>query len=294
MGYSFIREGDRNLFLNLGEGDSEIKLAMPMSEDRSVLRGSLLPGLIDIAQYNHNRKLDNLALFEIGNVFHASEEKLSKQPNEMSVLAVLLTGDRSIKGWNNAVEKVDFFDLKGVLESVFEYLGLADLVTYEADAPKGLHPGRSASVFLNVPEGKLRIGIMGQLHPVLQSDKELNDTFVAEIKLEKVYRYAGNTVVYRDLPRFPASERDIAVVVDAAVEAGALITSIKETAGELLESVQVFDVFTGSKLGEGKKSIALSVVYRHMERTLTDEEITAAHDKVVETLEQTFAAELRK
>ncbi|MOA05837.1 Phenylalanine--tRNA ligase beta subunit [compost metagenome] len=82
--------------------------------------------------------------------------------------------------------------------------------------------------------------------------------------------------------------------MDAAVEAGALITSIKETAGELLESVQVFDVFTGSKLGEGKKSIALSLVYRHMERTLTDEEITAAHDKVVETLEQTFAAELRK
>ncbi|MNO65721.1 Phenylalanine--tRNA ligase beta subunit [compost metagenome] len=294
MGYSFIREGDRNLFLNLGEGEREIKLAMPMSEERGVLRGSLLPGLIDIEQYNRNRKLDHLALFEIGNVFHASEEKLTKQPSEMSVLAVLLTGDRSVKGWNNTTEKVDFFDLKGVLESVFEYLGLTDLITYEADAPKGLHPGRSASVFLNGPEGKLRIGIMGQLHPVLQSEKELNDTFVAEIKLEELYRYAGNTVVYRDLPRFPASERDIAVVVDAAVEAGALITSIKETAGELLESVQVFDVFTGSKLGEGKKSIALSLVYRHMDRTLTDEEITAVHDKVVATLEQTFAAELRK
>ncbi|MBA9085007.1 phenylalanyl-tRNA synthetase beta chain [Fontibacillus solani] len=294
MGYSFVREGDRNLFLNLSEGECEIKLAMPMSEERSVLRGSLLPGLIDATQYNRNRKLDDLALFEIGNVFHAKEEKLSKQPSEMPVLAVLLTGDRSVKGWNTVAEKVDFFDLKGVLESVFEYLGLNDLVTYEADEPKGLHPGRSASIFLNVPEGKRRIGIMGQLHPVLQSEKDLNDTFLAEIKLEPVSRYAGNTVVYRDLPRFPASERDIAVVVDTAVEAGSLITSIKETAGEILESVGVFDVFTGSRLGEGKKSIALSLVYRHMDRTLTDEEITAVHDKVVATLEQTFAAELRK
>ncbi|MNO27177.1 Phenylalanine--tRNA ligase beta subunit [compost metagenome] len=294
MGYSFIREGDRHLFTNLSEGEFEIKLAMPMSEERSVLRGSLLPGLMDMTQYNRNRKLDNLALFEIGNVFHTSEEALTRQPKEMPVLAVLLTGERSVKGWNSTPEKVDFFDLKGVLESVFKYLGLSQLVTYEADEPKGLHPGRSASVYLNVPDGKLRIGFLGQLHPVLQSEKDLDDTFVAELKLEPVYRYAGNTVVYRDLPRFPAMQRDIAVVVDSAIEAGALLASIRETAGELLESVEVFDVFTGSKLGEGKKSVALSLVYRHKERTLTEEEISAVHEQVVSTLEQTFAAELRK
>lgn len=294
MGYSFIREGDRSLFSSLEDGEHEIKLAMPMSEDRSVLRGSLLPGLIDMTQYNRNRKLDNLALFEIGNVFHSSEELLKKQPDELSVLAVLLTGDRNVKGWNSTPEKVDFFDLKGVLESIFEYLGLSKLVSYEADEPKGFHPGRSASVYLNVAEGKLRIGHFGQLHPVLQSEKELADTFVAEMKLEPVFHYAGNTVAYRDLPRFPAMQRDIAVVLDHAVEAAAMIASIKQTAGELLESVEVFDVFTGSKLGEGKKSVALSLVYRHKERTLTEEEITAVHETVVAALEQTFAAELRK
>ncbi|MEF2966928.1 phenylalanine--tRNA ligase subunit beta [Paenibacillus sp. M1] len=294
MGYSFIREGAAGRFPVLGEGGHEVKLAMPMSEDRSVLRGSLLPGLLDMAQYNRNRKHEDLALFEIGTVFQGVEENLSKQPRELSALGLLLAGSREAKRWNAPAEKVDFFDLKGALESVFEYLGVSDLISYAADAPQGLHPGRSASIYLNVPEGKLRLGTLGQLHLELQREMELDDTYIAELLLEPLYRHAGETVVYRDLPRFPAMQRDIAVVVDRNVEAASLIASIRQTAGELLESVEVFDVFTGSKLGEDKKSVALSLVYRHKERTLTDEEVTEVHESVIAALEQTFAAELRK
>lgn len=294
MGYSFIREGASAKFPQLAEGDREIRLAMPMSEDRSVLRGSLLPGMIDIAVYNRNRKQDNLALFEIGSIFRTNEEKLTKQPNELPVLSLLLTGDRAEKRWNAPAEKVDFFDLKGALESLFEYLGVADKMTYEADGPQGFHPGRSASIFLNGTVGKERIGTLGQLHPELQRELDLDDTYVAELLLEPLYRNAGEAYVYQELPRYPAMQRDIAVVVNSDVEAGALIDVIREKAGELLESVEVFDVFTGAKLGEGKKSVALSLVYRHMERTLTDEEVAAVHDQVVEGLSQTFAAELRK
>ncbi|WP_339301826.1 phenylalanine--tRNA ligase subunit beta [Paenibacillus sp. FSL K6-2441] len=294
MGYSFIREGASAKFPQLGEGDREIRLAMPMSEDRSVLRGSLLPGMIDIAVYNRNRKQDNLALFEIGSVFRTKEEKLTKQPSELPVLSLLLAGERAEKRWNAPAEKVDFFDLKGALESLFEYLGVAERMTYEADGPQGFHPGRSASIFLNGTSGKERIGTLGQLHPELQRELDLDDTYVAELLLEPLYRYAGEAYVYQELPRYPAMQRDIAVVVNSDVEAGALIGVIREKAGELLESVEVFDVFTGAKLGEGKKSVALSLVYRHMERTLTDEEVAAVHDRVVEGLSQTFAAELRK
>lgn len=294
MGYSFIREGAGRVFPLLGKDGHEVKLAMPMSEDRSVLRSSLLPGLLDIAAYNRNRKEENVALFEIGSVFQSDEEVLTKQPHELPVLGLLLTGDRGEKRWNVPAEKVDFFDLKGVVESVFDYLGLGDMVTYEANKPQGFHPGRSASIYLNTSEGKQWIGSLGQIHPELQREKDLNDTYVAELMLAPVYQHAGERFAYRDLPRFPAMERDIAVVIDSNIEAEALMSKIKQQAGELLESVKVFDVFTGSKLGEGKKSVALSLVYRHKERTLTDEEISAVHEEVVSALEQTFAAELRK
>lgn len=294
MGYSFIHEGYGPKFPKLGAEGREVKLAMPMSEDRSVLRMSLIPGLIHIAAYNRNRKQDNLALFEMGSVFQTDEEKLTKQPREIPVLGLLLAGDREEKRWNASSEQVDFFDLKGALESVFGYLGISELISYEADAPLGFHPGRSASLYLNTPSGKQWLGSLGQLHPELQREHDLDDTYVAELLLEPVYQYAGDTAVYRELPRFPSMQRDIAVVVDADVEAGALLAAIRNTAGDLLEELGVFDVYTGSKLGENKKSVALSLVYRHKERTLTDEEITSVHEQVVSMLEQTFAAELRK
>lgn len=294
LGYSFIREGISPKFPLFSEGNREIKLAMPMSEDRGILRSSLLPGMIDIAVYNRNRKLDNIALFEIGNVFESDEAVLTKQPREVPALGMLLTGERQEKRWNAPAEKVDFFDIKGAMESLFEYIGLNERINYVADQPKGFHPGRSASIYLTVPEGNLWIGSVGQLHPELQHEMDLDDTYVAELLLNPIYEYAGDVVVYRELPRFPAMQRDIAVVVDAEVEAGAMIASIRQTAGELLEHVQVFDIFTGSKLGEGKKSVALSLVYRHKERTLTDDEVTTVHEQVVAQLAETFAAELRK
>lgn len=295
LGYSFIREGAASAFPALGKGRGEARLAMPMSEDRSVLRGSLLPGLIDIAHYNRNRKQNDLAVFEIGTVFHTLDEKLAEKPHELAVLGLLLAGNRGLKAWNTSVEKVDFFDLKGALESVFASLGLEGRIRYVADSPQGFHPGRSASLYLlTAGQEEAHIGTLGQLHPELQREMDLEDTYVAELLLAPLFDHAGEVISYRDLPRFPAMQRDIAVVVDQAVEAGSLLELIKQTAGQYLEHVEVFDVFTGEKLGEGKKSVALSLLYRDKERTLTDEEVAKAHEIVIQALEQTFAAELRK
>lgn len=295
LGYSFIHPQQAEVFTSLSEGGKAVKLAMPMSEDRSVLRTSLLPQLLDIAVYNHNRKQPDLALFEIGNLFHTQEETLTKQPQERPVLGLLLSGRKGSKQWNVQPAKVDFFDLKGALETVLDYLGIrADDIAYEANGPAGFHPGRSASVYVGQGENKHLLGVLGQIHPKTQQELDLEDTYAAEILLEPLYDLTNARVAYRDLPRFPGMERDLAIVVNEEVEAGSLIQVIRENAGELLQQIQVFDVFTGSKLGEGKKSVAISLTYRHQERTLTDEEVAGVTEKAVAALQQTFGAELRK
>ncbi|OKQ00188.1 phenylalanine--tRNA ligase subunit beta [Paenibacillus sp. P46E] len=294
MGYSFIQPEQSKLFPALAEGKLSVKLAMPMSEERSVLRTSLIPQLLEIARYNTNRRQSDLALFEIGNVFFTDEEQLTRQPRELPVLGLLLSGSRASKQWNVAVQPVDFFDLKGALETVLNHFGLADSVVYEGDAPEDYHPGRSASIYLQGTEGRVKLGTLGQLHPELQRGLDLEDTYVAELLLEPLYSNARTNIQYTELQRFPGMERDIAVVVDSAVPAGHLLASIRENGGTLLQNVQVFDVYTGGKMESGKKSVAISLLYRHTDHTLTDEEVVEVHDRVVSALQQTFGAELRK
>ncbi len=292
--YSLTHPARTRLFRTLAEDAKPIRLAMPMSEDRSVLRTSLLPNLLEVAAYNRNRRTENLALFEIGSVFLTDEETLTRLPQEKHRLAGLLTGSRIAAQWNVKAEAVDFYDAKGVLEAVFELLGIADRIAYQAQPIDQLHPGRTAAVLLDTERGWESIGYVGQLHPSLQQREDLSDTFVFEIELAPLYEHADFAIVQKPLPRYPAIERDIAVVVDSGVEAAKLTSEITAAAGELLESVRVFDVFTGEKLGKDKKSVAIALVYRHAERTLTDEEVTERHNAVVERLSQTFGAELRK
>ncbi|AIQ51657.1 phenylalanine--tRNA ligase subunit beta [Paenibacillus sp. FSL R7-0331] len=294
MGYSFIQPEQSKLFPAFSGGEKAVKLAMPMSEERSVLRTSLLPQLLDIALYNTNRRQSDLALFEIGNVFFTDEEQLTRQPRELPVLGLLLSGTRTAKQWNLAAEPVDFFDLKGALESVFAYLGLTGRIVYEGNAPQDYHPGRSASIYLLEGEQRTLVGTAGQLHPELQLKLDLEDTYVAELLLQPLYNNARTHLQYSELQRFPGMERDIAVVVDDTVPAGHLLGVIRDNGGTLLQNVQVFDVYTGGKMESGKKSVAISLLYRHTEHTLTDEEVTEVHDKVVSALQQTFGAELRK
>ncbi|MNN69818.1 Phenylalanine--tRNA ligase beta subunit [compost metagenome] len=135
---------------------------------------------------------------------------------------------------------------------------------------------------------------MGQLHPALAKEWDLDDTYIAELELDTISQYADFTVVYSPIPRYPSVARDVAVVVNRSVTAGELLTRIREIGWELLESVQVFDLFTGERLGLDKKSIALSMVFRHAERTLTEEEIAAVYTAVLSGLEAGFGAELRK
>ncbi|MEB3101087.1 phenylalanine--tRNA ligase subunit beta [Ferviditalea candida] len=276
-----------------GANAKPVALSMPMSEDRSVLRTSLVPQLLDAAAYNRNRNAENTAIFEIGSIFITDEARLTKLPQEKMLLAILWTGARRPAHWSGVSEKADFYDVKGIIEKITGALGIAG-VKYAAAKPKGLHPGRTAEIRVGQPEGDILIGLIGQVHPELQQRKDLEDTFVAELELDVLYELADSGIRYRALPRYPSIGRDLAVVVDSGLEVGRLIDKVRETAGELLESVRVFDIYKGERLGEGKKSVALSLVYRNPDRTLTDSEVGSLQEKVVQALEQSFQAQLRR
>lgn len=275
-------------------GMKPIGLAMPMSEERSTLRASLLPSLVEAAAYNRARRSVSTALFEIASVYHSAEDTLTTLPTELPRLSFVLTGNRVGAGWNSTARPFDFYDAKGILERVFARLGLSDSIRFEQAQPGGFHPGRTAVLKLQTEAGETAIGYVGQLHPELQRSFDLGDVYAAELELGPVYEAADSAIAYRTLPRFPSAERDLAFVVETAVPADALVEATRAAAGQWLESVSVFDVYAGERLGAGKKSVALALVYRHPERTLTDEEVAAAQEAVVRHLEQSFSAELRK
>ncbi|OXM85343.1 phenylalanine--tRNA ligase subunit beta [Paenibacillus rigui] len=291
--YSFTHPDQIREFPGAYKAALPIALSMPMSEERSTLRTSLIPHLIDVASYNRNRNTDNVAVFEIGKVFVTDESSLTRLPEEKLLLSALLTGKRQDTHWTGKSGAVDFYDLKGVLENLISYLGIEG-IGYTAAQPEGFHPGRTAHITLQTAEGTKVIGTLGQLHPALQQQKDLDDTYVLELEFSELAALADSKITYQPLPRYPSIGRDIAVVVNREVQVGDLTAKVREVAGSLLESIQVFDIYTGDRLGAEKKSVALALVYRTPERTLTDEEVSELHAKVVSALEETFGAELRK
>jgi phenylalanyl-tRNA synthetase beta chain len=291
--YTFAHPAQTEEFPGLFPDARPIALSMPMSEERSVLRTSLIPHLIDVAVYNRNRDIDDVAVFEIGKAFVTAERTLTELPAEKWLLSMLWTGRRHDVHWSHKPEPVDFYDLKGVFEKVANYLGVRG-IRYNAVKLESFHPGRTAEIVLPSEAGPVRLGYIGQLHPELQKRKNLEDTYVLEIELEPFISRADFRIAYRMLPRYPAIGRDLAVVVDRSVPVGEMADKVRETAGDLLDSIRVFDVYADERLGEGKKSVAFSLVYRDPERTLTDEEVTQMHERVVRALERDFSAELRK
>ncbi|KHF41018.1 phenylalanine--tRNA ligase subunit beta [Halalkalibacter okhensis] len=268
---------------------SPVRLAMPMSEDRSTMRTSLIPHLFDVLSYNVNRKNHDVHVFEIGSIFLTNEEVLTKQPTEREMVAGALTGLWHEHSWQGEKKAVDFFVVKGILESMFDQLGVSEEVVFEQAKLSDLHPGRTAIVKLN---GK-QIGFVGQVHPALQKELGLKETYVYELELEALLMTQTSSVVYKSLPRFPAMVRDIALVVDTHRSAGEVEAVIRWAGTELLHDVRLFDLYEGEHMEEGKKSLAFSLTYLDPERTLTDEEVTKAHTEVLKMLEEHVGATLR-
>ncbi|MDU0996203.1 MAG: phenylalanine--tRNA ligase subunit beta [Staphylococcus lugdunensis] len=254
-----------------------ISLLMPMSEAHSTLRQSLLPHLIEAAAYNVARKNKDVKLYEIGRVFFGNDE--GKLPEEVEYLSGILTGEYVVNTWQNKKETVDFYIAKGVVDRVAEKLNLE--FSYKAGEISGLHPGRTAIISL---QGK-DIGFIGELHPQLAAENDLNRTYVFELNYHTIMEVAVGYINYKPIPKFPGVTRDIALEVTSDVPASVLLETIHSNGDDILQDSLVFDVYEGEHLGEGKKSIAIRLNYLDTENTLTDERVTKVHDKILAALQ---------
>lgn len=269
------------------ETGDPIRLAMPMSEERSLLRLSITPHLLEVVGHNLARQMNSVATYEIGSVFLSKAG--AELPEEKEHLAAAITGLWLSPTWQGEKKVVDFYVLKGVLEGLFDLLGLGERVSYVQTKMDGMHPGRTAQVIL---DGEV-IGVIGQLHPEVQKDQDLTDTYVFELSLKAVLDANVEETQYKPIPRFPSMSRDIALVVDKEVAAGEMKQAIIEAGGKLLRDVTIFDLYEGEHMEAGKKSVAYSIRYFDPERTLTEEEVTKAHEKVLKAVADKFGATLR-
>jgi len=262
------------------------KLLMPISEERSVLRQSIIPNLLEATTYNVARRNESVGLYEISSVFLDEEE--DGLPKELAHVAAVITGKWVDHAWQAETKPVDFFVLKGIIEGMLDTLGLEE-VTFEKAVLDGMHPGRTANIYHN----NERIGFMGQIHPTEQNKRDLKDTYVMEMNLDKMLLIETEELLYTPVPRHPSISRDIALVVPSETSAGTLKAVIKRAGGDLLASVKLFDLYEGDNVESGTKSVAFSLTYRDPVRTLTDEEVVKAHEKVLTALTSEAGAQLR-
>lgn len=262
-------------------------LALPMSEERSILRHSLVPNLLEAVSYNLARQTDSVALYETGSVFLTKEE--NTKPVEKERVAGAVTGLWRKNLWQGEKKPVDFFVVKGIVEGLPHQLNVSDRIEFVQSERKNMHPGRTANILLN---GSLA-GFIGQVHPAMEKELDIKETYVFELDLHALLTEETEPLVYTAIPKYPSVTRDIALVADKTVTSGQLEAVIKDAGGALLKEVTVFDVYEGEHMEEGKKSVAFSLQYVNPEQTLTEEEVTKVHENVLKALEETYQAVLR-
>jgi len=255
-----------------------IKLANPLVAEQSVMRTSLLPGVLEVVARNSSFRTMDLKLFEIRRRYLPTAEEM---PHEPLCIAGAITGSRTDTSWSSSSEAVDFYDVKGILENLLETLHIRG-VSWVADVPEPyLHPGKSCSIMV----GKVRIGALGEIHPTVQANFEIEKpVFAFELDFEKLVPLAHQKRTISAPSRFPDSTRDIAMLVADDVQAERIVSCVNGVRAREIEQVEIFDLYRGAGIQEGFKSIAIRVRYRSYERTLTDDEIGVIHTRVVAAL----------
>ena len=264
------------------------ELMWPMTVDRSVLRQNMVAGILDTVAYNVARKNKDLALYEIGKVFEQKGNPQEELPTEINSFAFALTGLVTEKDFQTSAIPVDFFYAKGILEALFDRLGLK--VEYTAtQALTSMHPGRTATVSL---DGQV-IGFVGQVHPVTAKDYNIPETYVAEINLTAIEQVMQPAKPFVEITKFPAVTRDIALLLKAEISHKEVVAAIEAAGVKRLTDIKLFDVFSGEKLGLGMKSMAYTLTFQNPEDTLEDEEVARYMEKIQKSLEVTIGAEVR-
>jgi phenylalanyl-tRNA synthetase beta chain len=255
-----------------------IKLANPLVAEQSVMRTSLLPGVLEVVARNTSFRTMDLKLFEIRRRYLPTGDEM---PHEPLCICGVFTGSRVDTNWSSACESVDFYDVKGVVENLLELLQIRG-ISWAADMPEPYyHPGKSCSVM----SGRERIGTIGEVHPTVQLNFGIDKPVYAfELDFEKLVNLAHKKRAITAPSRFPDSTRDIAMLVADDVQAERIVSCVNGVKAQEIEQVEIFDLYRGAGIQEGFKSIAIRIRYRSYERTLTDDEIGVIHAKVIATL----------
>lgn len=252
-----------------------VKLINPLGEDTSIMRTTLIPNMLDVLYTNASRNIDQAATFECGHVFTPDD----MAGVEETRICIGMYGD-----------DVDFFVLKGIVEKIFERVGLGGHKYLADEENTSFHPGRCADILCD----NKYLGTIGEVHPQVLSNYGIGKrVYIAEIDLDTVYSLANDTIIFKSLPKYPAITRDIALVVEDKIEVASIEEVIMDNAGGLVEACRLFDVYKGEQIGQGYKSVAYSIVYRSLEKTLTDDDVVAVHDKILAQLKARLGAELR-
>jgi len=267
------------------DGHAAMQIANPQSIENSVLRPTLLGSLL-FAVRSNLRQRDRVLLYELAHTWHGS---LAVEPEERRHVGIAVVGPRYPRHWLVGDDSLDFFDLKGMVETLCSAFGAS--AVYTPSQHPSLHPGRTADVCA----GGQRLGVLGQLHPTIAQRFDLDGSpiFVAELDFERLLAVARPLQGVQTPSRFPPADRDIAVVIDEATPHAEVEAAIRAAAGPLVETVRLFDVYRGEPIAAGRKSLAFALRYRASDRTLEDDEVTAAHARVEAALGDRFGAEVR-
>ena len=281
--YSFVDpESYKRCRLDL-KPDARLKVMNPLSETQSIMRESLLPGIMEAASRNYKRQIRKIQLFEAGRIYHGRDNRL---PEERLTLGVFLLENKR-KEWQGTVLN-DFYTLKGVLETLMTSLSQEDWDLVPRQDAGSFHPGRCGSISIS---GK-SIGIMGEIHPKVLEEYDIREkAYYLELDLSALN--LPKVPVYASLPRHPVVERDMALMVPREIEYSQLQAVIRQNGGDKLVDARLFDVYEGSQIKEGMKSMAISLTYQDQEKTMTDEEVGEIHDRILQALEKEAGATLR-
>ncbi len=293
ISYSFIAQPalDR-LGLPAGDPRSQaIRLLNPLSEDQAVMRTSLLPSMLESVARNFNYRSTDIRLFELRPVFLPSRQDSAERCHEQLSLVAVLSGRREPEGWAQNNEYVDFYDAKGVVEGLLAQLGISGVEYSTAELQPYLHPGKACSL---VDGANNIIGCLGEMHPeVLQRFDIEQPVFLVELNVEDLIDLVGGVPKFTPLSKFPNVVRDTALLLDADVSAAQVLEITGKSKQKAIEDVTLFDLYTGKGIPEGKKSLAIRVRYRDLEKTLTEEEVSKMHDKLIRSLCHQLGAEIR-
>lgn len=279
MTYSFIspKTYDKILLPQDDKKRNYIKLRNPLGEDYSVMRTTLIGNTMEVLARNYKYGVESASTFEMGNTFIPAEAE-GELPKETKLISLGMYGD------------VDFFSLKGVVVELLDRLGVSDVDYVTESDNTTFHPGRTAKVLA----GGVELGIIGEIHPdVLENYDMKSRCLVGELDFESILEQSNLDKKYKSLPKYPSTSRDIALLVNSDLEVREIEKVILANGKNLIEKVELFDVYTGDQVEDGKKSIAYSITYRSSERTLTDEEVVPVHDKILIELEDKLNAVLR-